>query len=385
MQTYRCLCGNRLFFDNTCCLSCQREVGWCEACARITALEPPAAESPVVDYRCGNTACGSTIRKCSNYIVENICNRCYVPGPDDVIADAAAPAALPPVPDAPPSLPNRLCTSCQLTETIPDLSIDGHRVKWARLEAAKRRLLYTLDRLKLPYADADPRLTFDFKADYVPLEDEWRNSGSAEVVYTGHAGGKVTINIREADDAERERLRVEFQEAHRTLIGHFHHEIGHYYWELLVLKSREKDFVKAFGDHRTPSYADAMKAYYENGPRPDWNFSFISAYASAHPWEDFAECFALYLDIVSVLDTVAQLFKTNQTNFRCRSVAPLVERYQAIGVTINELNRTVGLLDLAPEVIVAPVVEKLEFIHKLIVRAARVAPPKSQLSAELVS
>jgi hypothetical protein len=381
MQTYRCTCGNRLFFENTQCVVCQREVGWCESCHRIAALESLGDQV----YRCGNPACSATLRKCDNYAIENLCNR-LVSVDDDATSEVQT-AGVDPMPaaravngaervpeDKPgnPIAEKHLCSACRLTETIPDLAMPGHREKWARLEAAKRRLLYTLDRLGLPYADAELPLTFDFKADVEPPENEWRDSGPAELVYTGHANGKITINIREADDAEREKLRVTFGEAHRTLIGHFHHEVGHYYWQLLVDGNRRnlRECIRVFGDHNNPPYAEAMSAYYQNGPREGWPGEFISAYASAHPWEDFAETFALYLDMVAVLDTASHLFKSIKTNLRSRSVKPLVERYQEIGILENEFNRTMGLIDLVPEVIVAPVVEKLEFIHKLVKSAA---------------
>jgi hypothetical protein len=366
MQTYRCKCGNRLYFDNSICLTCQRDVGWCEGCGRITALEPVAVNGATTgEFRCGYEDCGKTIRKCHNYLVENVCNRCFVadgsPPPAGVSTDEAA--------------ANKLCNACLLTETIPDLNVTGNREKWAGLEAAKRRLLYTLDRLGLPYANANPKLTFDFKADVVPPNNEWRKVGAKEIVYTGHADGKITINIREADDAAREALRVQFHEEHRTLIGHFHHEVGHYFWQLLVQNKRETECIRVFGDHNTPAYADAMSAYYQNGPQQSWPATFISAYASSHPWEDFAETFALYLDMVSVLDTASHLFRSVRANFRSRSVTSLVERYQEVGILVNEFNRTVGLIDLVPEIIVAPVVEKLAFIHTLLKRAAG---PKSR-------
>jgi hypothetical protein len=363
MQTYRCTCNNRIFFDNTICLACKKEVGWCEACARVTTLEPTDSAG---EYRCGYSDCQKALRKCHNYAVENICNRCYESELNDISQNNASDGTV---------VANRLCAACQLTETIPDLSVEGNREKWARLEAAKRRLLYTLDRVGLPYATAEPKLSFDFKADVPHPGDEWRNAGPAEVVYTGHAAGKITINLQEADDAVRESLRVQFHEAHRTLIGHFHHEVGHYYWEALIQKRRERDFQKVFGDHNSPPYQDAMAAYHQNGPRADWDQSFISAYASAHPWEDFAETFALYLDIASVLDTATHLFKSGRRNFRTRTVAPLVERFQEVGILVNEFNRTVGLIDLVPEVILPPVVTKLEFVHGLVKRAATPSKP----------
>jgi hypothetical protein len=403
MQTFRCTCGNRLFFENTQCVVCHAEVGWCEACHRVAAL---AATGDGL-YRCGYADCGATLAKCHNYAAENVCNRmvkvdaeCRVERTNAEFVNSVdqttpAPPADNAPPDSPPPAPAepQLCSACKLTETIPDLAVPGHREKWARLEAAKRRLLYTLDRLALPYgsepaddspgagsaeSSAEPRLSFDFKADVEPPPTDWRDAGDGEIVYTGHADGKITINVREADDAEREKLRVTFGEAHRTLIGHFHHEIGHYYWQLLIegRRDRERECVRVFGDHNMPPYAEAMAAYYQNGPRDGWPAEFISAYASSHPWEDFAETFALYLDIVAVLDTASHLFKSVKANFRGRSVKPLVERYQEIGILENEFNRTVGLIDLVPEVIVGPVVAKLEFIHKIVKAASGKRSPR---------
>ena len=371
MQTYRCTCGNRLYFENSCCLVCKREVGWCEVCSTMTALEPvsDASGQPTSEYLCGHDNCRHTLRKCVNYSVENICNRCYAAEPHVTTPQNGAIATGQPA--------NCLCAACQLTETIPDLSINGNREKWGRLEAAKRRLLYTLDRLGLPYADAVPKLTFDFKADIEHPTNEWRNAGPVDIVYTGHANGKITINIREADDAAREQMRVQFHEAQRTLIGHFHHEVGHYYWGLLVQNRREKDFRKLFGDHNAVPYEQAMSAYYETGPRAEWHDSYISPYASSHPWEDFAETFALYLDMISVLDTAAHLFKSIRANFRSRTVKPLIERFQEVGILVNEFNRTVGLIDLVPEVVVPTVVKKLAFIHTLVKGASQ--PAKIQL------
>jgi hypothetical protein len=365
MQTYRCKCGNRLYFDNSICLSCQREVGWCEGCGRIAALEPVAPNNGKAsdNFHCTYEDCGKTVRKCQNYVVENVCNRCYVADNVETVGQGSADAAAVPA--------SRLCNACVLTDTIPDLSVPGNRERWARLEGAKRRLLYTLDLLGLPYASAMPKLTFDFKADIVPPNNEWRNAGAKEIVYTGHADGKITINLREADDAAREALRVQFHEAHRTLIGHFHHEVGHYYWQLLVQNKRESDCIRVFGDHNAPPYADAMATYYQNGPREEWPTAFISAYASSHPWEDFAETFALYLDMISVLDTATHLFKSIRANLHTRSVAPLVERFGEVGVLVNEFNRTVGLLDLVPDIVVVPVITKLEFIHSLVKKAAK--------------
>jgi hypothetical protein len=185
-------------------------------------------------------------------------------------------------------------------------------------------------------------------------------------VYTGHATGCITINIREADDVVREKLRVELGEAQRTLIGHFRHEIGHYYWEQLVQGRREDDCRVVFGDHNSPTYVEAKEAYYANGAPANWREQYVSPYASMHPWEDFAETWATYLDLVSLLDTAAHTGLGGQTDVVRAELEPLIIRYQALGVALNELNRSQGLLDAVPEVFVPPVVEKLRYIHTLV-------------------
>jgi hypothetical protein len=241
------------------------------------------------------------------------------------------------------------------------------------LEVAKRRLLYLLDHLRLPYGRAEdgiaPPLSFDFKSDVIPAQGVWRTM-AAERIYTGHQDGKITINIREADDAEREKLRIDMREAHRTLAGHFRHEIGHYYWQMLVANRQEVECKSFFGDHESPPYAEALELYYRNGPPADWQMHFVSAYASMHPWEDFAESFALYLDIVDVLDTASHSDFVAPVARQSASTEEMVSRYLKLGIAANELNRSMGLLDLVPEVITPAVCEKLAFVDQLVRRAA---------------
>jgi hypothetical protein len=340
MKTFACQCGNRLFFENVQCVACGRDVGWCEHCQRIASF---TAEDNT-GFRCHS--CGTAARKCLNYEIEQVCNH-FVTVP-------------------PESTEPSLCSVCLLTETIPDLTVEGNRDKWRRLEQAKRRLIYQLDLLNLPYRDNELPLSFDFKGNIVPAEQVWRKGEKAEHVHTGHLNGKITINIQEADDVERERLRVDMNEAQRTLIGHFRHEVGHYFWQLLIQGKREAECVKVFGDHNDPDYATALSLYYEQGPPPDWSQAFISAYAASHPWEDFAETFALYLDIRSVLDTAQHLGVTLPPITNAAPFQEYVLAYQKLGITVNELNRCLGIFDLVPEVIVQPVVEKLNFIHDLV-------------------
>jgi hypothetical protein len=190
MKTFYCICGNRLFFENSKCLVCQKEVGWCPDCKEINAILPDDQGY----YTCGNTNCNRKLIKCYNYQNYNVCNRM-------VIA---------------PSVNNtflidesKLCDYCRFNETIPDLSVPGNIEKWYRLEVAKRRLLYLLDLLRLPYGTRSEHfkipLSFDFKADQIPASEHWRDMANAEKVYTGHSAGKITINIKEADPVEREK------------------------------------------------------------------------------------------------------------------------------------------------------------------------------------
>ncbi|MEX2642191.1 MAG: putative zinc-binding metallopeptidase [Acetobacterales bacterium] len=344
MKPFSCVCGNMLFFDNTVCLSCGREVGWCPACAAVRALEPAGDGL----YRCTAPSCGHLLVKCANYAREGVCNRC-------VDAGEGHPGLEP------------LCDCCRFNATIPDLSVTGNRERWARIEAAKRRLIYVLDLLGLPYGGAadgfEPPLSFDFKGDVVPA-GAWRPVVDEERVYTGHQDGRITINIREADDLEREKLRVDLGEAHRTLVGHFRHEIGHYYWDLLIRGRREDDFRRLFGDHDNPPYTEALERHYRDGPPADWALRFISSYASMHPWEDWAETFAFYLDIVSVLETASHMGVGRAVSFD--DLQPMLGTFAAVGVAANEMNRTMGLTDLVPELITPPVAEKLGFVHETV-------------------
>jgi len=317
-----------LFFDNTVCVKCGCDTGICPECQRVSPLLPAEGGG----LRCGNPDCAAELRKCAN-CVENGCNFCVL------AVDATD---------------GTMCEYCALTTVIPDLNIDHNRDRWRRLARAKRRVLYTLDRIGYQFRADNPNvrtpLSFEFKAD------------EKEPVRTGHDNGRITINIREADDVEREKARIAFDEPKRTLVEHFRHELGHYFWDNLVQDQCEADFRAVFGDERSPSYADALSHYHANGPAPNWRDSHVSGYATMHPWEDFAETFRTYLDMVSILDT-ARHFSTVTGEWS--DVDEMVASYQQVGMFANELNRDMGLLDLVPEIFVPAVVDKLRFIAAL--------------------
>ena len=355
MRTFSCTCGQRLFFDNTQCLNCGRKAGWCPHCAAIRGLDAAGDGR----WRCTGPGCARELVACHNYAVEGVCNRM-------VAAESAGGRAF--------------CVACRHNRTVPDASIPGNREKWARLEAAKRRLFHTLDLLGLPYGTAadgfDPPLEFDFKAELVRDRTAWHALNPVERVFTGHARGRITVNLDEADDAAREKRRIDMNEAHRTLIGHFRHEIAHYYWEVLFRDRREDDCRALFGDHDDPPYGEALKRHYEAGPPPGWREHYVSAYATMHPWEDFAETFALYLDMVAVLETAHHWSMT--TTEPTAELDAMIAAYVDLGFRLNEINRDMGLLDVVPEVLVPPVVDKVRFIDGLVRAAAgRAAGPAS--------
>lgn len=350
MQQFFCDCGNRLFFENTGCLSCGREVGWCPNCATMTALVAVGSE-----FRCAR--CDTGLSKCANRVEYDVCNRSILVPPD-----GSAPST-------------SLCDCCRYNATIPDLSVPGNLDHWRELEGAKRRLIYNLDGLGLPHGAAadgyEPGLSFDFKGDAISSDAHWRSVGTEERVFTGHDGGKITINIREADAVEREKLRLDLGEGHRTLIGHFRHEIGHYYWDLLIRGNAEAEarFRDVFGDHNATPYGAALEKYYADGPPADWRENYISAYATMHPWEDWAETFAFYLDVVDVMELVS--LSALLTVPVPEDVDGLVATYVRLGILLNELNRAMGLIDFLPEVVPPAVLVKVQCVHDVIAGAAR--------------
>ena len=185
--------------------------------------------------------CESDLKKCKNRVDHEVCNR-------SVVAPTATDKSASP-----------FCDCCRYDDSIPDLSVEGNLESWRLLEQAKRRLMYGLDSLGLPHGTiADgfvSGLSFDFKGDSIAPQSLWRTVGTQERVFTGHAGGKITINIRVADTVEREKLRIDLGEGHRTLIGHFRHEIGHYYRDVLVdgHATYKTEFVRLFGDYENPT------------------------------------------------------------------------------------------------------------------------------------
>ena len=281
--------------------------------------------------------------------------------------------------------PETLCLACRLNRTIPDLSQPHNVACWGRLEAAKRRLVYSLLALDLPVINKQDEpergLAFDFLADPDPgFVDSPR-------VITGHDEGLITINIAEADDAFRVKMRLDMHERYRTVLGHFRHEVGHYYWQILIRDSeRLGAFRQLFGDERH-NYNAALQHYYHNRAPANWQDHHISAYASSHPWEDWAETWAHYLHIVDMSET-AQAFGLAVEDSTLQKLAiaeqpeaprtteessfdRLLAQWLPLTFAFNSINRSMGLEDIYPFVLSEPVIGKLRFIHQTINQSRR--------------
>jgi hypothetical protein len=205
-------------------------------------------------------------------------------------------------------------------------------------------------------------------------------SSEHERVATGHADGVITIDLAESDDARREARRAELGEPYRTMLGHFRHELGHYFQPLLVTGDEAWDACRAlFGDERK-DYEAALDRHYEQGPPGDWPGLHVSAYATMHPWEDWAETFAHYLHIRDTLQTAAEfgiqvngplatnfdrtLKATPQPEAGQRAFDEVLENWLPLTYALNAVNRSMGRGDLYPFTLAAPVIDKLAFVHE---------------------
>jgi hypothetical protein len=341
-------CGALVFFENIKCVSCGHTLAFLQDIGVVGSLEPAEDGSWISPLP---QVLGRRYRLCANYSNHDICNWAL------------------PTEDS-----HDLCRSCRLTTIVPDVNDIEQRNAWYKLEVAKRRLVYSLMNLQLPLqtkAESDEGLAFEFKTQ--------GKEPNAEPVLTGHDNGVIVINTAEADDAQRERLRNQLHEPYRTLLGHFRHEVGHYYWDRLIANTdRLSAFRELFGDEQQ-DYGAALKRHYENGPQPNWQEQFVSAYATTHPWEDWAETWAHYLHMYDTLETSAAcglMLKPKRRDEPSLSSPPakpakaefdeLIDTWFAVTYALNSLNRGLGQADAYPFVLSPPAIEKLRFVHETI-------------------
>jgi hypothetical protein len=354
MKLFKCTrCGNLLYFENRVCEQCGYKLGFVPQALELFPLE--AADAGSFRIYSGNE--DTLFRYCRN-AQHGVCNWLVPVNGGSVF-----------------------CKACELNHMIPNLGKAEYIKRWKVLEEAKHRLVYSLLRMKLPLVSKsrDPKqgLYFDFLADE-------KGAGKTRIL-TGHHAGLITINIAEADDIEREMARRAMEEHYRTVLGHFRHEVGHYYWDRLIFDNGQLEaFRTLFGDERV-SYAEALQRHYREGPRPRWNQDYISAYASSHPWEDWAETWAHYLHIVDTLETAYAFGLTVQPVLAEPSASLhaemktdpydlphfniIISLWLPLTFTMNSLNRSMGLRDPYPFLIRPKIMEKMKFIHDLCYQA----------------
>jgi hypothetical protein len=352
MRLFTCqACRQTLHFDNTLCEKCSHRLGYLPATVTLSAVEQngdawTALAKPGTLYR----FCINAQYDACNWLIEA-------------------------------SSPETLCLCCRHNRTIPDVTQDANVAAWRRIERAKHRLFYSLLRLGLPLVtqieNQETGLAFDVLAD--------SPQPHGPKVMTGHDNGLITIALSEADDAEREKIRVAMREPYRTLVGHFRHEIGHYFWDRLVRDGRKIESFRALFGDESADYGQALQRHYEQGAPADWQSKFVTAYATMHPWEDFAETWAHYLHIVDTLETAGAFGLSTRPKvthgdeldasvdfdpYRAKTMEQLTETWLPLTVALNSLNRSMGNPDLYPFVLSTPALEKLAFVHALVHPAA---------------
>ncbi|MBL1073518.1 putative zinc-binding metallopeptidase [Nocardia sp. 2] len=347
MRDFSCpRCGQQLAFENSLCLNCGSPLGFslAERAILILADEPKPDSPPGENGGNGNTAGtvdAQRFQLCANQHVAQ-CNW-LVPAADGD--------------------PAPLCESCRLTRTRPNDADTDFLPAFAEAESAKRRLVLELAELGLPIVDRDTDPEHGLAFDLL--------SSASDRVITGHENGVITLDLAESDDVHREQLRVEMDEPYRTLLGHFRHEIGHYYFPVLVDTDAALDrYRELFGDPYA-DYQEALDRHYAEGAPAGWENTHVSTYATMHSAEDWAETFAHYLHIRDTLDTAAAFgfapagATLDRPQVGRAGFDRIIDLWLPLAWSLNMLNRSMGHRDLYPFVLADPVLAKMRFIHEL--------------------
>lgn len=348
MKKFLCQCDHEVRFEDTQCRKCTMELGFDSHTMSMVAVKPSGPNLLV-------TPDNRQFKPCQNGTEYGVCNWLIPKHESD----------------------HTYCFGCRFNRTVPnqgdtELSSNGNRKRWQRLEQAKKRLLYSLMSLNLPLANgwSNPQsgLLFDFIEDTEELK-----------VTTGYANGIITINSIEADDVARISTKFALNERYRTLIGHLRHESGHYYLSLLNPQpNTRRELERLFGnifEFDQDSYQQALDAYYQNGPVENWPDRYISAYASSHPLEDWAETWSHYLLIVDSLETAAEQGQIDPC-IADQDSATQIAAWRQLAHQLNQLNRSVGMEDAYPFTISATVEKKIAAIG-LAVDALKAFQPKT--------
>lgn len=329
MKAYRCRnCANALYFENSVCVACGTALGYSRGEAEIVPID---AEGGYTD------ASGTVWRVCRNL---NLSGCTWLAAEE-----------------------GEQCFSCSLTRTRPNDADLAGLENFPVAERAKRQLIAELDRLGFPLFGKDPARGGD------PVEGLCFDllSSTDENVVIGHADGVITIDLAEGDAAHRERIRGELDEPYRTMLGHFRHEVGHYYqWQLVREPELVEQARELFGDESV-DYQGAIDRHYSEGPPADWELSYLTSYATMHPFEDFAETWAHFLHICDTVESAGEygLSVVAGVDAFSRFRDMVTGVWVPLSTALNMVNRSMGKEDLYPFVIPEPVLDKLEFVASL--------------------
>lgn len=348
MKLFNCnICENPLFFENYRCERCGGSILY-----DYESLNMVTVQSNMQQELVGDNVYGKRTQYCKNHSLTGCNWLVAVEGPSAELG---------------------YCRACEFNRTIPNLEDIENLAKWRKLEIAKHRLIYQLKKLKLPLVTKDESpekgLCFDFISTNID-----------NTAMTGHSDGVITIILSEADSVHREQLRKQMSEPYRTLIGHFRHEIGHFYWDRLIAPNQNtlSSFREVFGDERV-SYTESLKTYYSKEVN-NWDNSFISKYATAHPWEDWAETWAHYLHIMDTMETafyfglgINPIFQKNvkptlnvdYDPYENPNFSEILEHCLPNFFAMNSMNRSMGMPDAYPFIVSQEVIVKLNWIHQL--------------------
>lgn len=327
VKAYACrACGNPLYFENSVCVGCGTGLGYSRAEREIVPVDEHGVYADAEGW------------------VWHVCRNLNLSG-----CTWLAP------------LEGGQCAACDLTRTRPNDADAVGIANFLLAERAKRHLVAELDALGFAVVGKaeDPvnGLCFDLL------------SSTQQKVMIAHADGVITIDLAEADDAHREHVRAQLDEPYRTMLGHFRHEVGHYYEWQLVESGTPEALARArelFGDE-TADYQQTVQRHYDEGPPADWPASFISSYATMHPYEDFAETWAHYLHICDTIETAVEygLVRAADLIGRERFRDLVTGVWMPLSTALNLVNRSMGRDDLYPFVIAEPVLDKLDFVASL--------------------
>lgn len=354
MKIFLCpTCHQQVYFNNLRCLGCNSALAFDPDSLSMLAFAAPWGN------RSGTAAAveDSSLQACAHRHGARACNW-TVRGPIGATQE---------------------CESCRLTDAAASSPEHGHEARWLSAESAKRRLLQTLRKLGVPVSASTPH------DESLRLRFVWQVPSADAPVLTGHANGTVTLNLLEADDDHRESARVAFGEPLRTVLGHLRHEVAHYLDARWVDSDAAlcAEFRQLMGD-KSLDYTQALAHYYAHGAPTDWQQRHISAYASAHPWEDWAETCAHYLLMVDAVETATDwgLSLEQVPNVQLReSINTLdlpaddlvLQQWLPVSRFLNSMARSVGVRDSYPFVIAPVVIQKFAFVRKVLLHARAVA------------